>query len=136
MVDKDAAMPDNARETDAGHPPTFWKRLVRLLLPSPLARAERQAERLRELNVALRLYPESPTNYVLRGEFYLELGDYGRAADDFCKALGLACRQFDDDRWGIVAQSMQDRAQRGLKIAQRNLNLEDGVEQYDASGEV
>ena len=86
--------------------------------------AAQQVERLYALNVAIRHFPESPSNYVLRGEFYLEQGAYEQAVADFREALEQAVQEVEAERWGIVAQSMQDRAQFGLEVAQQKLHAE------------
>jgi uncharacterized protein HemY len=82
----------------------------------PRSRHERL---LRSLNRAIEEHPDSPTNYVLRGELALETKDYGQAIDDFEQALELAAAQVETNRWGFVAQTMQDRAFAGLTRARR-----------------
>ena len=82
----------------------------------PRSRDERL---LRSLNRAIAEHPESPTNYVLRGELALGTKDYNQAVADFEKALELASAQVESNRWGVIAQSMQDRAYAGLTQARR-----------------
>lgn len=79
----------------------------------------KQERWLRELNLAIVDYPDSPTSYVLRGELALQTRDYGQAVADFEKALELAAVQVSEQNWGIVAQAMQDRAYAGLRQAKR-----------------
>lgn len=74
---------------------------------------------LRSLNRAIAEHPESPTNYVLRGELALETKAYDLAISDFKKALEIAAIQVETSNWGIVAQVMQDRAHSGLAEAER-----------------
>lgn len=71
-------------------------------------------QRLLELDQALASYPDAAVNYVLRGEIYLELGQYALAAQDFQQGLTLATIELESNRWGLVAQTVQDRAQAGL----------------------
>jgi hypothetical protein len=80
------------------------------------------------------LYPDAAVNYVLRAELYLQTGDDELAVLDFRRGLGIAERQLERDRWGLVAQVVGDRARRGLEQAERrfcqaNLSAE-------ASGEI
>ena len=100
---------------------SFWQRLLNGLWPSPKERYNRQQQRLEELNQALVHHPETPANYVLRGELYLEMGEAERAADDFSRALGIASAQVETDDWGFISQVMQDRAEIGLANADRIL---------------
>jgi tetratricopeptide (TPR) repeat protein len=79
------------------------------------------AKRLRELNQAITTYPESPSNYVVRAELYLKVGEYAQAVADFQQALALAETQIESSSWGLVAQAVQDRARVGLTQAQRRL---------------
>ncbi len=73
------------------------------------------AERLVALTRAIERQPESPANYVIRGEVYEEIGERARAEEDFRTALKLAEAQFADDDWGMVSQALQDRAVAGLR---------------------
>jgi hypothetical protein len=72
-------------------------------------------DRLDDLNLGIELYPQNPTNYVLRGELFLEQHQEELARSDFETALQLANEQVISDRWGLVAQSVQDRAIMGLR---------------------
>lgn len=98
----------------------FWQNIRKLFLPTSRERADHFAQRINRLSAAVELYPDSPTNYVLRGELYLEMGDYALAKNDFERALELALRQTETDDWGIVAQAVQDRAHDGLAEALRH----------------
>lgn len=82
-------------------------------------RLSKRDQWMRSLNRAIAENPESPTNYVLRGELALESKAYEQAISDFKKALELASIQIETSDWGIVAQVMQDRAYRGLQEARR-----------------
>ena len=102
----------------------LWERLRRMLRPSSAEQAEERAQRLRELNIAIDLFPQSPSNYVLRGELYLGAGANELAAEDFRRALELATQQVETQRWGVVAQAMQDRAEAGLQTVSKNLRAD------------
>ena len=69
------------------------------------------------LSSAIEQHPDEAGNYVMRGELYLELNDQMRAAEDFERALELAEAQLEGSDWGIIAQSVQDRALVGLEKA-------------------
>jgi hypothetical protein len=58
---------------------------------------------------------------VLRGEVYLQMGEYELALADFEIAQKLASEHLAVDNWGLVAQVMQDRALVGLAQAKRHL---------------
>jgi hypothetical protein len=96
-------------------PPSLWDRVRRLFAPDQTVRAER----LRQLNWAVSVYPDVPTNYVLRGELLLGAGDTVGAIADFRRALELAAEQAVTEDWGVVAQSVQDRALADLRDALR-----------------
>jgi Tfp pilus assembly protein PilF len=89
----------------------------------PARRVNRHAAKLQnqlfELDEAITLYPNAPMNYVLRGEYYLQIGYNQLAEQDFKRALALATDEFNQSSWGLVAQVAQDRARRGLKIARQ-----------------
>lgn len=93
----------------------FWD-WVRVRFLGHDVQAER-AERLMNLTHAIQRYPETPTNYVLRGELYMEMSRYDAAYTDFETALELAQVGFQDSRWGVLSQAMQDRALRGRRLA-------------------
>lgn len=93
--------------------PAFINWLRRLFGSSDNTETNRR--RLRELSLAIEFYPDAPANYVLRGELYVEMGMSELAAADFRQALTLAVEQVETERWGVVAQAMQDRADAGLR---------------------
>ncbi|MBI1256121.1 MAG: hypothetical protein GC204_01500 [Chloroflexi bacterium] len=88
--------------------PSLWQRLRGTFS---------QQERWRNLNWAIMAYPNVAANYVLRGELLLKQRDTPGAIADFGKALDLAMVQVDVEDWGVVAQSVQDRALVGLREA-------------------
>lgn len=94
---------------------SFWQRLKKALFGSN----EGIEQRLRSLSLAIEKYPQTPANYVLRGELYLGVGEHELAATDFQRALELASAQFEASDWGGIAQAMRDRAEAGLEKALR-----------------
>jgi len=80
-------------------------------------RRERLMARLRKLDRAIDAAPDAPVNYVLRGELRLKLRQRDAAAGDFQKALALADSAFTSSDWGLVAQTLADRALVGLRRA-------------------
>jgi hypothetical protein len=82
----------------------------------PLARRLSADEwRLQELNDAIERYPNTPTNYVLRGEVYLAFNQHALAAADFKRALDLAEARLDGLPWGYATAAFIDRARIGLR---------------------
>ena len=81
----------------------------------------RRLRQLEDLFTAIAAHPDSFTNYVLRGELYLQMGEYESALADFEIAQKLASEHLAVDNWGLVAQVMQDRALVGLAQAKRHL---------------
>jgi hypothetical protein len=82
------------------------------------------ADRLDHLEQAIENAPDTPANYVLRGELYLDAREYALAARDFQRAYELAVKQFERSDWGLIAQAMQDRALIGLQKAEKKLQAE------------
>ena len=74
--------------------------------------------RIEALTRAIEQYPNTPTNYVLRGEVYLTIKQHSLAAADFHRALGLAEARVDELPWGYANAAVIDRAQNGLRHAQ------------------
>jgi tetratricopeptide (TPR) repeat protein len=106
----DAAAPDPQQVPQ--RPALFaW---LRRFFGGPSAR-----QRLANLNKAIQQYPEAPSNYLLRGEVYLEAGHYHEAIEDFYRALELAEAEYQGSAWGILSASVRDRAIDGLMIAAR-----------------
>lgn len=89
--------------------------IVGFFYKSKSERERERSQRLRELNVSIEMSPDSPTNYVLRGELFLERRAYHLAKADFETALELADAFEMDEGWGLVEQAMQDRALEHLK---------------------
>ncbi len=74
-------------------------------------------ERMGELTSAIELFPDSPANYVLRGDLFLDGGDTDLAVADFEHAIRLADRQAETANWGYVYRALADRAREGLRRA-------------------
>lgn len=122
FMDEDAAEDGVRKHGDEGEvagTTSFMSRLWHALTGSSQPQVVEQ--RLWDLTQAIEAYPEVPSNYVLRGELYLELGEVELAAVDFRKALDLSEDQMERNSWGVVAQAMQDRAQTGLQNANRRI---------------
>ena len=79
------------------------------------------AARLNNLTQSIEDAPESPVNYVLRAELYMEMREYALAQSDFQRASELAETQFELADWGLLDQVMRDRALAGLEKVQRRL---------------
>jgi hypothetical protein len=100
----------------------IWTRLRRMLLGGANRLDDAGfAERIRQLDEAIAFAPDTPANYVLRGELYLSAGEYALAQADFQRGYDLAVRDFERSDWGLIAQAMQDRAQAGLQKASQKL---------------
>ncbi len=91
-------------------------------------------ERWSNLNWAIAAYPDVPTNFLLRGELLLAKGDVHGAIMDFRRALELAEAAVEQEDWGLVAQTTQDRALAGLRDAlRRAARYNSGTEQTDVN---
>jgi tetratricopeptide (TPR) repeat protein len=73
--------------------------------------------RLRHLNRAIEQNPDAAVNFVLRGEYWLALGVYTNAIQDFEDAIVLARQEWTFSEWGYLFQAMIDRAEQGLRLA-------------------
>ncbi|HEX2620359.1 MAG TPA: hypothetical protein VHL11_09435 [Phototrophicaceae bacterium] len=98
---------------------SFWDRLRRWFMPSSTDQTLEYQQRLDTLDDMIVQHPEAPSNYVLRGELHLDAGFVDLAVSDFQKALSLASHQFEIETWGIITQTMRDRAMTGLERALR-----------------
>lgn len=83
-------------------------------------RRDQASNRLTDLNLSIEFYPASATNYVLRGELFEAREQFHLAAADYETALQLAAEQVTTDPWGLVAQTVQDRAMIGLRRVQHS----------------
>jgi hypothetical protein len=100
---------------------SVWKRLRRWLRPTREERMAEAEERLQTLDEAIEDRPGVAVNYLARAELLLEIGRVVEAIDDFERVEELAAKDFEDRRWGVVAQALRDRAQRGMEQAQKRL---------------
>ncbi|MCY3778768.1 MAG: hypothetical protein OXG78_00540 [Chloroflexi bacterium] len=96
-------------------------RLVRAVYQPPPERERVFYRRLRELSEAIEEAPDSITLLVLRGEHFLERGEYERAKFDFEAAATLAEDMDDRRSWLLVEQVMRDRALYGLRVVERRI---------------
>lgn len=118
----------NRTDTASSTPPQnaasgFWAQLRLWLLPSPAEYQQETQARLLDLNQMIARHPGSPSNYVLRGELYLKVGRADLAHDDFQRSLEIAERQIEQSEWGVIAQTVRDRAHRGLEKAAQRLTV-------------
>lgn len=104
---------DLSEERDKPAQPSLWQRLLRRF--SARDDAESREERLNALNDAIHRFPEAAVNYLLRGEFYLQTRQRHLARADFEQALKFALADLENERWGIAAQSIADRARQHLQ---------------------
>jgi hypothetical protein len=115
-------------EDNESHPmyhsqPSLLGQIIGFFFQTPARRKQEISRRLHELNVSIEFSPNSATNYVLRGELFLERQEYHLAKADFEIALELA-ESFDAKAgWGLIEQVMRDRALDSLKKTQRQLRL-------------
>jgi len=71
--------------------------------------------RLEQLAAAIERHPQSPANYVLRGELYLDARNYALAEADFLRALELSEQGAETADWGYIHRAFNDRAREGLR---------------------
>lgn len=69
---------------------------------------------LDRLDYAIQQEPDAPVNYLLRGEYLMQAGEFERAWDDFETARYLAQEALASSDWGYIYQSYIDRAERRL----------------------
>jgi hypothetical protein len=72
-------------------------------------------DRLYALDYAVQQRPHAPVNYLLRGEYWLEVGDVQKAAQDFSTVRRLASQGLHASDWGYIYQSYIDRADEFLQ---------------------
>jgi hypothetical protein len=106
-------------------PRTVWQELGMWLWPTARERAEMDNERLRVLNETIAQHPDSASAYLWRAELFAEYNYHALAVPDFERAIIYATQQIDKankgqgEAWGIIAQSVQDRAMEGLAKSRR-----------------
>jgi hypothetical protein len=72
-------------------------------------------DRLLALSEAIARHPDAASNYVLRGETLLAMGDRAAAAQDFRTGLALAEADAESADWGYIQRALADRAREGLR---------------------
>ena len=72
------------------------------------------SRQLKNLNIAIKLHPDAPINYLLRGESWLRQGELDRAEDDLMKASQLAKDAILTSDWEYLLQSYLDRIEEML----------------------
>ncbi|MBC6934706.1 MAG: hypothetical protein DWB42_02580 [Chloroflexi bacterium] len=92
------------------------------------------AARLEDLNRMIEYQPEAAVNYLFRGELRLKNADYENAAADFRRAVELAGNELERADWGLVAQTLRDRALAGLQKAERRLTVKNAGGDIPAAG--
>lgn len=113
----DAVSADDRIGVSAAPAPNIWQRLRRLFVTQP----SDAAGRLAQLTRAIDDTPDSASNYVLRGEIYMEMREYALAYTDFQRAAEVAAAAFEAADWGLLEQALRDRALAGLRKAERRL---------------
>ena len=98
---------------------SLWGLVRSWLWPTVEQRTVLIQARLESLNDQIERYPDTASNYVIRGELYLEAQFYDLATQDFSKALELSEKQYETNDWGVVVQALQARAVQGLEQARR-----------------
>lgn len=73
-------------------------------------------DRLYALDSAIERYPDAPVNYLLRGEYWFELGSFQQAQADFIRVCDLAVQALAESDWGYIYQSYLDRAEQRLAL--------------------
>ncbi len=96
----------------------LW-RILKNVIQSPLERERDFYDRFRELSDKIEAQPESITHYVLRGELFIERGEYERARADFEAAVDIAEAVDPNESWGLLEQVMRDRALQGIELVKR-----------------
>ncbi len=74
--------------------------------------------RMTLLNRAIDGNPQAAINYVLRGELWLKNEQPEAAIADFQAGIALAEAELENSDWDYLQQTIIDRAQQGLKMAQ------------------
>ena len=97
-----------------------WLERVRRLLG--LSSRQERVRQLEQLNNQIAMNPKAFVAYVHRGELQLKDGDYVAAQHDFEQALDITGELLKTERLGLIAQIMQDRAERGLRKATNYLD--------------
>ena len=124
-TDSSAVMDTSSEEGGSSqlthHQPGLLRQIIGFFFQTPASRERERSRRLNELNVSIEFSPDSATNYVLRGELFLERKAYHLGQSDFETALELAEAFKPEEGWGLIEQAMRDRALEGLNEANKYL---------------
>lgn len=66
------------------------------------------------LSDAIQRHPQAAVNYLLRAELYIQQREFALARADLTRALQLADEDYTRMAWGLLAQSVQERARQML----------------------
>jgi len=117
-----AAAEAGATSVSPSEPAAWVEAPTQELGTRPVSAREREfAERIRDLTAQIEHYPNTPVNFVFRGEVYLAQRQPEAAVVDFQRALDLAESRVDELPWGYVNAGLIDRAREGLAEAQERL---------------
>lgn len=78
------------------------------------------ARQLYLLDLAIETYPDAPVNTLMRGEYWIEQGQYPLAERDLQAALELAEEALVTSDWAYLYQSYVDRADELLRWIGQN----------------
>ena len=112
-IDEEAA--DTATQTNLDNL-SLWQLVRRFFYKTATERRQEREWRMQQLDDAIEHQSDAAVNYLLRGELYYEAKQYNLARADFAQAKALAIVQLQDERFGLAAQAIQDKAERYLQL--------------------
>lgn len=95
---------------------SLWQLIRRFFYKTATERRQEREWRMQQLDDAIEHQPNAAVNYLLRGELYYEAKQYNLARADFAQAKAFAVVQLEDERFGLAAQAIQDKAERYLQL--------------------
>lgn len=132
IIEEQPEEPVAPEQNNAPPPVSLWQRLRYLVSGHPQA----VDQRLDELEAAIKQHPDKAVNYILLGELYAEVREYTLAVEYLDMGLQLATRQVAAEDWGIIAQTLQDRALAGLTAAEAQLQRQNREKLKDAGKDI
>ncbi len=130
VIEEQPEEPVASEQTSAPPPVSLWQWLRGVFS----GQSQDIDQRLDELQAAIAAHPDKAVNYILLGELFAELREYPLAVEYLETGLQFASRQVAEADWGIVAQTLQDRALAGLTAAEVQLQRhKQAVTHADAS---